>query len=796
MRLRPTLPFYVCMAAILTQPCIYSFFLTTSKDMTARLYSLDPIPMPQTGRGRYRPKVLTGHRDAVLAAYWSEDETEIYTVGRDGSCFTWREKQDDADDSEEEEVDAMDQDVLPAVASTSAAIPAHATRRWGLAARNYFKKVSTSVVCSAFHPSTSLLVIGFSTGVFGLYTLPDVDSLHTLSVSSDKITSVCTSSDGAWLAFGCATLGQLLVWEWASESYILKQQGHFLDMNTLCHSPDGQIIVTGGDDGKIKLWNVASGFCIATLSEHSAPVTAVEFAKRGKVLFTASMDGTVRVWDLVRYRNFRTLTSPRPVQFGCLAVEGSGEIVCAGSGSGGDTFDIYMWSVQSGKLLDVLSGHEGPVSSLAFSPTGNGMMASTSWDKTVKLWECFKGKSPVESLEVNADALAVAYRFDGAEICVSTLDGRLAFFDPRQGARQTGVLECRRDISPGQKAGDRFGPRANAGGSYFSTLAYSADGTCILAGGNSNWVCLYNVAEKVLLKRWALSHDASLDGTQERLDTRRMTEDGRHIDLIDDIEDEQDLTAQERADRTLPGGKRLDPTQRSTRAISRCKSLQFSPSGNSWAAASTEGLLIFSLEARNAAGMGGGADAFDPMDLDMDLTPENVRAAMVDHQSVSAMVGALRLGDQALLAEVYEHVKPQDIHLVVLQLPLVHLASVLRLVVRRMTPASIRQAANKAGTKADSKSTSTTMSTGGSPHIEFHLLWLASILGVHGPYLRRMAGTGSFAPALRQAAAALQEISANINRVAEDNLHLMLYLWGAIGGPTGYASSQAEITAE
>lgn len=50
-----------------------------------------------------------------------------------------------------------------------------------------------------------------------------------------------------------AGLGQLLVWEWQSESYVLKQQGHPNSMVSLAYSPDGQYIVTGGDDGKVGL---------------------------------------------------------------------------------------------------------------------------------------------------------------------------------------------------------------------------------------------------------------------------------------------------------------------------------------------------------------------------------------------------------------------------------------------------------------------------------------------------------------------------------------------------------------
>lgn len=46
------------------------FFLTTSKDMTARLYTLYPVD-------GYRPKTFSGHRDAVLNAYFSTDHKTV-----------------------------------------------------------------------------------------------------------------------------------------------------------------------------------------------------------------------------------------------------------------------------------------------------------------------------------------------------------------------------------------------------------------------------------------------------------------------------------------------------------------------------------------------------------------------------------------------------------------------------------------------------------------------------------------------------------------------------------------------
>ena len=81
--------------------------------------------------------------------------------------------------------------------------------------------------------------------------MPAFDSIHTLSVSQEAISSLAFNARGDWLALGSAALGQLLVWEWRSETYILKQQGHFYDIATLAYSPDGAYIATGADDAKV-----------------------------------------------------------------------------------------------------------------------------------------------------------------------------------------------------------------------------------------------------------------------------------------------------------------------------------------------------------------------------------------------------------------------------------------------------------------------------------------------------------------------------------------------------------------
>ena len=532
--------------------------------------------------------------------------------------------------------------------------------------------------------------------MFGLWEMPAFSNIHMLSISQEKISSVAINNSGEWLAFGAQKLGQLLVWEWQSESYVLKQQGHFFDMNTLAYSPDGQHIATGGDDGKVKVWNATSGFCFVTFSEHSSAVSSVEFAKQGQVLFTASLDGTVRAFDLIRYRNFRTFTSPAPVQFSCLAVDPSGEVVAAGST---DSFEVFLWSVQTGKLLDVLTGHEGPISSLAFSPTGN-FLASGSWDKTVRVWTVFGRSHAVEPFQMSADVLAVAFRPDGKELAAASLDGQVMFFDIGLG-KQTNLIDGRRDISGGRKADDRVAAANSASGKAFNSLAYTADGRCVIAGGNSKYVVIYDVREGVMVKKFQISQNLSLDGTEEFLDSRKVTEAG-NVDLVDDRGDESDL--EDRLDTALPGAQHGDMSKRRYRQEARTKCVRFSPTGRSWAAASTEGLLIYSVDE---------TVAFDPFDLDIDLTPQAVLTTLGQREHLKALVMAFRLNEKVLVQKVYESVPRADIRLVARGLPVVYVGALVRFIGEHMER---------------------------SPHVEFDLLWANALLGAHGRHLRDRVG--------------------------------------------------------
>lgn len=239
-----------------------------SRDLFARIYyNVSSRYMSST--------LLSGHRDSLVGAFFGKTSHDAYTVSRNGSIFTWNyeklpildssndiadeecndESKDNSDESDDDDDDDSDDDndqVLikrPKYDKTQPykeiKNPYKKSGLWKLTDRKFLWEEHSEIVSVAFNKSTGLLVVGFHQGTFGLYEMPGCTNLHRLTISTASITTSNINNNGEWLVLGSTSLGQLCVWEWKSESFILKQQGHVRGLNTLDYSKDGQFIATG-----------------------------------------------------------------------------------------------------------------------------------------------------------------------------------------------------------------------------------------------------------------------------------------------------------------------------------------------------------------------------------------------------------------------------------------------------------------------------------------------------------------------------------------------------------------------
>ncbi|KAJ8297862.1 hypothetical protein KUTeg_024393 [Tegillarca granosa] len=626
-------------------------FCVGSKDMNTRVYGTQRF----TNLTVYS---VGGHTDAIVGSFFEADSLDnghvcVFECDTDlDELEPYKPKDVPIEDKTDDDMETEDTKNLKQVAKHSF----KEARGEGAA---YAKLTST-----AYHKSTHILVTGFEDGAFFLHEMPDFNLIHSLSISDQVIASVAFNNTGDWIALACSGLGQLLVWEWQSETYVLKQQGHFNNMNCLCYSPDGQYIVTGGDDGKVKVWNTSSGFCFVTFNEHMGGITGVA------------------------YRNFRTFTSPRPVQFSCITVDHSGEVVCAG---GRDTFEIFVWSMKTGRLLEVLSGHEGPISCVSFSMT-KSLLASASWDKSVKLWDVFENKGAKETIQLTTDA-------------ISTLNAQISFWNPTT-AVQKGSIEGRHDLGYSRKDSDKVTAKTLAAGKAFTTVCYSADGRCILAAGQSK---------------------------NEYLDKKKMTEWGS-LALVDQGEGESDGK-----NISLPGVKKGDMSSRHWKPEVRVTSIQFSPTGRAWAATSTEGLLIYSID-QNLV--------FDPFDLEIEITPSNVKKTLTREDYSTALMLSFRLNESKLIQEVVESIPISSVEVICENLPDTYVDKLLDFLARQIESTA---------------------------HIEFYMTWINRLLMHHGPKLKQR--SQKIMAILRSLQKGLTRKHEDIGKITDENLNKLNFLF-------------------
>lgn len=81
-------------------------------------------------------------------------------------------------------------------------------------------------------------------------------------------------------------------------------------------------------------------------------------------------------------------------------------------------------------------------------------LASCSWDKTLRTWSLFDSQGSRETFLLSTDALSCAFRPDGKQIAVSTVDAQILFFHPETG-QQTASIEGKHDLGYARKETDK-----------------------------------------------------------------------------------------------------------------------------------------------------------------------------------------------------------------------------------------------------------------------------------------------------------------------------------------------------
>lgn len=332
------------------------------RDRSVRLWEI------ATGRNWTKP-----HLNIVTAVTFSPDGTKIASASQDRTVNTW--------DVEEEPDESPLQDF-----SGKAAIAYSPNGRILAYASNGVVRLSNPETgqtlarltgnCDSLVFSQDSRSLAGSGKVVKHWDLTTFQELPTIDVSPHGAYCVSLSSDGKTLAAAVIGNGEVRLWNWEtreSRSFkpshgggigavslapdgrklVTTDQSGWIDfwntetltrtlrcdgtqedwIFTMAHSPNGKILVTGGNYGFLWAWDTTSGDLLATFSGHSARITALAFFSDGQTLASSSLDGTVKLWDVTTGQERMTLVNQRqPIL--AVAVAPDGKTLATGAANG------------------------------------------------------------------------------------------------------------------------------------------------------------------------------------------------------------------------------------------------------------------------------------------------------------------------------------------------------------------------------------------------------------------------------------------------------------------------------
>ena len=195
------------------------------------------------------------------------------------------------------------------------------------------------------------------------------------------------------------------------------------EVRSVAIGADGSKAATGHERGAA-LWSTASGARQRVLAQPQ-PVPLVALSPDGRVLVTGGEDGRLRVWDGGR--------PPRGIATGLgMLVAGAVSADRRYVGAGDARGVAGVWELSSGKLVTRLTGHTHALTGMAFSADSR-FVGTTSYDQDARIWRVDDG-SLVHRLSHLAVASGVAFSPDGAWV-VTAGPQRAVLWDMRTGNR-------------------------------------------------------------------------------------------------------------------------------------------------------------------------------------------------------------------------------------------------------------------------------------------------------------------------------------------------------------------------
>jgi WD40 repeat protein/serine/threonine protein kinase len=312
----------------------------------------------------------------------------------------------------------------------------------------------------AFSPQADLLAAAYDhLGEHGIL-LWDVASRQlkpAVLPSLESVAQVVFSPNGRHLAATCGD-GGIVVYDTLTWQRRLFVAGY--DPMGVAFSPDSQLLaIPSIHSGVVRLWNVSTNREVAVLS-HPGDPRWVEFSTDGRALVTAH-PRSVRIWNLAGDGE-KVLLSGHEGGVPGIAFSPDGKLLA----SVGKDRTAAIWDPTTGRVLHRLTGFGGVLHAVAFSPD-NRLLAIGDRAGGIRIWEVGSWQElPVPAHSIGHMIWSLAFSPDGRYFAAGGLPGgltlwRLAFQPGSVGKKATLKLETLVRLAEGDVEFVCFSPDSN-----------------------------------------------------------------------------------------------------------------------------------------------------------------------------------------------------------------------------------------------------------------------------------------------------------------------------------------------
>lgn len=237
------------------------------------------------------------------------------------------------------------------------------------------------------------------------------------------------------------------------------------DVTSLDWNCDGTLLATGSYDGFARIWKT-NGRLASTLGQHKGPIFALKWNKRGNYILSAGVDKSTIIWDAstgqctqqfsfhnapaldVDWQTNKSFASCSTDQRIHVCRLGSDVPIKTFKGhtnevnaikwcpqgkllaSCSDDMTLKIWCMNRDKCCHDLQAHSKEIYTIKWSPTGPGtqnpntnlLLASASFDSTVRLWDVERGVCVHTLTKHTEPVYSVAFSPDGKYLASGSFD--------------------------------------------------------------------------------------------------------------------------------------------------------------------------------------------------------------------------------------------------------------------------------------------------------------------------------------------------------------------------------------